>query len=291
MGATFFHAGHQIVIQEIAIQEVRGMRIFLVAMSSFILALLAGLTFVAQAGGQASAADPSRKAVVVELFTSEGCSSCPPADIILQKLEEQQPVYGAEIIPLEEHVDYWNHDGWVDPYSSPEWTERQQNYAALAKEDPYTPELVVDGQTEFVGNNPKETILAIEDARQNPKTDIEIEQISREAKGARFNVSVGKLSRDIHGDVAEVWLAVTEDGLHSSVSRGENAGHELKHLATLRYLRKIGVAEAGGGDSFGRMEFLKFNSRWNADNLNAIVFVQQKKSRQIIGAASIKIKG
>jgi hypothetical protein len=267
------------------------MRTFLMATSWFVLATLACLHLVPQLEAQQSATDSSRKAVVVELFTSEGCSSCPPADLILQKLEEQQPVSGAQIIPLEEHVDYWNHDGWVDPYSSPEWTERQQNYAALAKKDPYTPELVVDGQTQFVGNNPKEAILAIEDARQTPKAEITIAQASREAKGVRLNVAVGKIAGSTQGDVAEVWLAVTEDGLHSSVSRGENAGHELTHIATLRYLKKLGVARTSGDDSFDGTEFLKFNSRWNADKLNAIVFVQQRKSRQIIGAAAIRIKG
>jgi len=240
----------------------------------------------------ARAADESpRKPVIVELFTSEGCSSCPPADVLLQKLVAQQPVRGAEIIALEEHVDYWNHDGWVDPYSSPEWTERQQNYVSLIKKDPYTPELVVDGQTQFVGNSPKDALLAIEDAARAAKAEISLREADGEEKNARFEVSVGKLAQPEGGDAAEVWLAVTEDGLHSSVGSGENAGQQLNHVATLRWLHKIGVAQPSGGlASFTAKPVVKLNSHWNRSNLRATVFVQNRKGRQILGAASVKIK-
>ena len=90
--------------------------------------------------------------VVVELFTSEGCSSCPPADAFLARLESQQPIPNTQIIALEEHVDYWNSDGWIDPFSGREWTLRQQDYAETLKNNPYTPQLVVDGHTELVGS-------------------------------------------------------------------------------------------------------------------------------------------
>jgi hypothetical protein len=261
------------------------------AVGSFVLWLLCAGT-CNPAIAQSSSSDSARRPVVVELFTSEGCSSCPPADLLLQRLESEQPVRSAEIIPLEEHVDYWNRDGWLDPYSSPAWTERQQTYAALINKDPYTPELVVDGQVQFVGNSPNDAFIAIEDAAHAPKTAVTITEESREPKGARFNISVGKLSRNVTGDEVEVWLAVTEDGLHSSVSRGENAGHELNHTATLRYLHKVGNADANRGEvSFGGAESVKFNSRWSLENLHVIIFVQQKKSREIIGAASIMVKG
>jgi hypothetical protein len=268
-----------------------GMRNVLTVASGFVLLVLLCADFPPVVKAQNAAADTARKAVVVELFTSEGCSSCPPADVLLQKLEAQQPVSGAEIIPLEEHVDYWNHDGWTDPYSSPEWTERQRIYAEMIKKDPYTPELVIDGQTEFVGNNPRDAVIAIEDAAKNPKTEIMITADGAVTKSARFNVSIGKLADNNNGDAAEVWLAVTEDGLHSSVSRGENAGHELNHVATLRALHKLGVANAdAGGTSFSGEPVVKFNPRWNLDNLHVTVFVQKKKSRQILGAASTKVK-
>jgi hypothetical protein len=240
---------------------------------------------------QNSSADTVRQPVLVELFTSEGCSTCPPADVLLQKLETAQPVATAQIIAVEEHVDYWNRDGWLDPFSSASWTERQQVYTSIIKKDPYTPEIVVDGQAQFVGNSPKDSVIAIEDASRTPKTPITILPMSRDAKGARFNISVGKLTGDVGNDQAEVWLAVTEDGLHSAVDRGENAGHRLNHTATLRYLHKIGNAQANDGNvSFSGDDFVKFNGHWIVQNLHAVVFVQEKKSRQVIGAASIAMK-
>ena len=256
----------------------------------FTLCVANSTEFASRAPAQNNAADLSRKPVIVELFTSEGCSTCPPADFLLQKLEADQPVPEAHIIGLEEHVDYWNHDGWVDPYSSPEWTDRQQTYVSLIKKDPYTPELVIDGQFQFAANDPREAVVEIEEAARAEKTEVSITPAIADAKSAHFNVSVGKLAADTAGDSAEVWLAVTEDGLHSSVNRGENAGQELKHIATLRWLHKIGAAAANAQVSYTGTPVVKFNSHWNVENLHVTVFVQEKQSRQIIGAASIKIK-
>ncbi len=265
------------------------------SLTSLILIIVIALcsAFASRAKAQTPAAEAGRKPVVVELFTSEGCSSCPPADELLQKLDAQQPVAGAEIIALEEHVDYWNHDGWIDPFSSADWTHRQAAYTDLFKKDVYTPELVVDGQSQFVGNDERQAELEIDKAARAVKTEVAITPGKPEGKGSqRFTVSVGKLAGNKAGDVAEVWLAVTEDGLHSSVSLGENAGHVLHHVATLRSLHKIGVADAGAAPaSFTGEAQVKFNSHWNSENLHVTVFVQEKKSREILGAASTKIKG
>ena len=264
----------------------RKLRVILILLSaSMIGAIPAG-------SAQAPVVNSTRRPVVIELFTSEGCSSCPPADLLLQKLEQRQPVAGAEIIALEEHVDYWNHDGWIDPYSSAEWTQRQVNYGSVFKNEPYTPELVIDGQSNFVGNNAQESVLEIEKAAHAEKTDVTITSESADSKGSHhFNVSVGKLTQITAGDVGEVWLAVTEDGLHSSVSKGENAGHQLTHIATLHSLKKIGVANSNGSPaSFQCNTVVKFNSNWNPEQLRVTVFLQEKKSRKILGAASTAIK-
>jgi hypothetical protein len=240
---------------------------------------------------QTSSAASERKAVVVELFTSEGCSSCPPADRLLQTLAEHQPLPSADVIPLEEHVDYWNHDGWNDPYSSADWTQRQLNYGAAFKTEAYTPQMVVDGQSQFVGSSARDASFAIQKAASSPKTDIAITAVIPSTSGPQhFTVSVGKLIGEIPGDTAEVWIAVTEDGLRSSVNRGENAGHVLAHVATLRSLSKIGAAAANGtSPSFTGDPRVKFDSHWNREKLSIVVFVQEKRSRKILGAASTAI--
>src|SRR5215469_7788691 len=125
-----------------------------------------------------SSAPPSaapRVPVIVELFTSEGCSSCPPADALLARLESAQPVSGAQIIALEEHVDYWDHLGWMDPFSSAEWTRRQQDYSgAFRRDGEYTPQMVVDGREEFVGSRSDLAARALEDVRRIASTVVEV---------------------------------------------------------------------------------------------------------------------
>ncbi|HVI07161.1 MAG TPA: DUF1223 domain-containing protein [Candidatus Binatia bacterium] len=247
---------------------------------------LASLTSSQEKTGPSQA--PAAAPVLVELFTSEGCSSCPPADVLLQQLVHQQPFSGATIVALEEHVDYWNHDGWVDPFSSQEWTLRQQDYASLTKTDSYTPEMVVDGISQFLGSSPQQAQTAIEKAAHDSKAPVTISSREGAGQAPSFTVSVGKLpdsSRD-----AEVWLAVSEDGLHSSVSRGENAGRALDHVATLRTLKKLGKADASAAQAFHGDTEVKLNSGWKRDNLHLIVFVQEKKSKRILGVGSINLK-
>lgn len=232
-----------------------------------------------------------RVPVVVELFTSEGCSSCPPADTLLTKLSEQQPVANAEVIALEEHVDYWNDLGWMDPFSSREWTARQYVYAnPLGNGNPYTPQMVIDGKAELVGSNAGKARQLIQQAAGEEKTAVILSQSSSPRSGAAdFSVKVGQLARNTKGDTAEVWLAVTETALHSAVSRGENAGEDLHHAAVVRTMRRIGEAKNAGESSFTGDVSVPLQPEWKRENLKAVVLVQEKKSRRILGAAEIRV--
>lgn len=232
-----------------------------------------------------------RVPVVLELFTSEGCSSCPPADALLAKLAEQQPMAGAELIALEEHVDYWDHQGWNDPFSSAQWTQRQRDYAAgLADHGVYTPELVVNGRSGFVGSRTAETYRAITGAITQPHTEISVSVLKAENhKHEGLKIEAGKLVGAQQNDTAEVWLAVTETGLHNAVSGGENAGQDLHHAPVVRWLHKAGNAARDAAPSFVGESDLKLDSAWKRSNLRIVAFVQEKRSRHILGAAVTRL--
>jgi hypothetical protein len=129
--------------------------------------------------------------VVVELFTSEGCSSCPPADAFLAQLDAGKTLGAAEIIALEEHVDYWDQQGWKDPFSSSTWTARQSDYSnSLHNGSPYTPEMIVDGTAGFVGSRVAMARQEIQKASENKKAKVEISEVPPvQNKSATFKVS------------------------------------------------------------------------------------------------------
>ena len=265
--------------------------------------LLAGLTLiflfvtasVTRMGTHAQATSETRGTartpVVVELFTSEGCSSCPPADALLARLSEGRPDGNVQLIALEEHVDYWNDLGWEDPFSSRDWTTRQNVYSGVLRNgNPYTPQMVVDGTAEFVGSRAQQAREAIREAASKTKIPVTLTHGSADGTGKEnFSAKVGKLEGTTRGDVAELWLAITETGLRSAVTRGENAGEDLHHAAVVRLMRKIGEARAEGETSFAGETAVPLQKEWKRENLRAVLFVQEKQSRRILGAAEIRL--
>ncbi|MBD2767611.1 DUF1223 domain-containing protein [Hymenobacter sp. BT664] len=220
--------------------------------------------------------------VVVELFTSEGCSSCPAADAALRELETSQSLTGVEVIALGQHVDYWNRLGWKDPFSSPEFTERQREYAKGFGEGTYTPQAVVNGTYEFVGSSQElaETVLK---AAKAPRATV---SLARAANGA-LAVNVSQLPAGTKA--ADVLLALTEAGLSSQVGRGENSGRLLRHASVVRALRPLGTVRADG--TFMATVPLDLARQWNPRNLRAVVLVQEHASRHIVGVGALALAG
>jgi hypothetical protein len=223
--------------------------------------------------------------VIVELFTSEGCSDCPPADTLLDKLIATQPVTGAEIIGLGEHVDYWDRQGWKDRFSSAAVTSRQQIYQTRFRtESIYTPQMVVDGRAEFVGSDASAARKAIEKTLTAPHGIVALD-----ADGGHVRVTVTDLPRIARGDHGDIIVLVTESGLTTDVKRGENHGKVLKHAPVVRYLATIGqiAADAAGGSA--RAD-IPIDAAWQRDRLLVVAFVQEQRGRTILAAASTPLK-
>jgi hypothetical protein len=234
--------------------------------------------------GLVSAQD-RRVPVIVELFTSEGCSSCPPADQLLARMDRSQPIAGARIIALEEHVDYWNSLGWVDPFSSAQYRGRQNDYGRkFFDENIYTPQMIVNGQAQFVGNDGDRAAQEIGKAAQAQTTAVELKASAKPADPDLMDLSVqvtntGKVRN------SNVYLAVTESDLSTNVSRGENSGRLLHHAPVVRSFGVIGKIDAKGSSAGAITSTLRLPREWKRENLRAVVFVQERDSYKITGAA------
>lgn len=207
-------------------------------MARFLLSTGLAISVAWGVAGLAAPLPEERKTVLVELFTSEGCSSCPPADALLERLDRSQPVPGAQIVVLSEHVDYWNHLGWADPYSSPAFSARQQQYARRFRtQEPYTPQMVVDGRSEFLGSDAQAADAAIRSAIRQPGAALRIDESDGVA-----TIDVGPLPAGTARKAA-VLAAYAIDSGTQDVLRGENEGRRLRHIAIAKNLRQIGTVD------------------------------------------------
>ena len=233
-----------------------------------------------------ASAQDRRVPIIVELFTSEGCSSCPPADLFLARLERTQPVAGTRVIALEEHVDYWNQLGWVDPFSAPQYRLRQNDYAMSFRADNlYTPQMVVNGQAGFVGNDSGRAYQEIEAARlsQTALVDVKSKPNSSDPELVDLFVQV-TYAKPGKPRPADVYMAVTESDLESSVLRGENAGRRLRHASVVRSFGVIGRMDSHGSSVGAINNTLRLPHEWKRENLRAVVFLQERNSLRITGA-------
>src|SRR5271170_947144 len=263
---------------------------FLIIISvAFSLLLLISLRHLQAAGTKAGPNndDTSRTPVLIELFTSEGCSSCPPADALLERLDRDQPVNGPQLIVLSEHVDYWDDIGWRDPYSSHELSERQSAYAAqFGQGSVYTPQMVVDGQYEFVGSDERRATQAIRNAAKAMKSAVSIYSTLRDEKTITLHVEAGSLPPSATARSASVFLAIADNSDKSQVGGGENAGRTLTHVAVLRNLIRIGAVNTTAG--FSRDMKIDLDAR-NQRNARIVVIVQEASAGRVWGAGVTRV--
>jgi hypothetical protein len=233
----------------------------------------------------ATADTPDRNAhpILVELFTSEGCSSCPPADALLEKMDATQPVPGAQLIVLSEHVDYWDHDGWKDPNSSAAMTERQVAYVhALGLNTPYTPQFVVDGSREMRANDVQQVEKVFHEAAAAPKISVRIGEVSVEGNGGVLRARI-EADENSGKHNADVYVAIALDRVESQVLHGENGGRHLTHVAVVQQITKVG--KLSKGKSFGEAVQLKLKPGTDPKNVRIVAFVQEPGAGRLLGAA------
>lgn len=247
---------------------------------------LCRLTAILAIGLAAAPAAPSARTpgppvathVLLELFTSEGCESCPPADELLIQLVRTQPVAGVRIVGLSEHVDYWNKLGWVDPFSSVRFTNRQTAYATALHDDTYTPQAVIDGRFAVVGSSRTDVLAAIRKAAGLPKAAVELAW----TPDLQITIPANPVAAD-----GDVFVAITEDRLTSNVRRGENEGRVLNHDAVTRRVSSLGTTSRQGGFSRTVPIAPMLDPSWKRNELSVVVFVQSKGAVVALATSSI----
>lgn len=205
--------------------------------------------------------------LVLELFTSQGCSSCPPADRLLSELVATGSAADRPVLPLSFHVDYWNDLGWTDPFSLPRWSARQQEYAAaLGERGVYTPQVVIGGRAHVVGSDRRALFKAVAKAPPVRALNVDATWTASELRVRARGAAAGE----------ELWLALWEDGLASEVKRGENRGSTLRHDHVVRRLVPL--------DQDG-IAAIELDSSWK--RLGGAVFAQRRSDRAILAAAQL----
>lgn len=236
----------------------------------------------------APARSDSRTLVVLELFTSQGCSSCPPADRVLSRLGLDENTR-AKVIPLAFHVDYWNRIGWTDPFSSAEWSARQETYnRALRTDGPYTPQIVIGGRTQLNGayeERVRAEIVAQLEAKAAAVLDLAITKPATTKPSIDVAVTA-EITGNVHAAKLQVLVALFEGGLVTPVERGENGGRTLRNDFVVRRLAKAFSLAPEAGARGRKSVNLELDPAWKTSNLGVAALLQDPGSMRIYGAAT-----
>jgi hypothetical protein len=220
------------------------------------------------------------KIILVELFTSEGCSSCPPADKLLREIDGTEPVAGQLIVGISEHVTYWNSLGWSDPFSSSTYTDRQNGYGTrFGLESVYTPQMVVNGTEQFVGSDRNSLTNAIR-KEQNRTAPVDLHILSSSFSGGSLTVNFSAMG-DASLHDADIFAVLVDDADQSTVLHGENAGRTLSHVAVARSIVHVAKLRAVAQQT---VEIALPASFHKTPGHHLILFAQAPGSGRVLGA-------
>ncbi|MEM8739330.1 MAG: DUF1223 domain-containing protein [Planctomycetota bacterium] len=266
-------------------------------MNHLLIRILAGGSLCLAAAGVApgSAAEPgepgelathSEPFAVVELYTSEGCSSCPPAEAVLNGLHRDAQANGTRVFTLAFHVDYWNRLGWTDPFSDAAYSDRQRRYAAAFRSRSiYTPQMIVNGRRQFVGSDARRAQGEVDGALRGdgrPSLGVGVAAAASQTDAGdavlevRWRVDEVPASASLH-------LVVVEDGLVTDVPRGENRGRTLRHDGVVRVLDTRALSDHDGSARLALPE------RIDLTQASVVAFVQDRRSFEVLGAHRVGV--
>ncbi|WP_343586019.1 DUF1223 domain-containing protein [Flavobacterium sp.] len=214
----------------------------------------------------------SKGFALLELYTSEGCSSCPPADELLGKIQNEYR--DKNVYVLAYHVDYWDKQGWKDIFSNADFTKRQYDYAQfLGKEPIYTPQVIINGKTDYIGSQETSLRNGIKSALSKPALASLSLEASQNENSLSVNYNVEGTSRN-----SRLLLAVVQKEAKSNVKRGENANRVLSHYQIVRNLQSVDLNKAKKGTTS-----IHLPKNYNAQDFEIIGFVQDMNSGVILG--------
>ncbi|MEA2693782.1 MAG: hypothetical protein QOJ16_3169 [Acidobacteriota bacterium] len=260
--------------------------------SSLTLLTLLGLAaFALIAAAPQPSASTGASPVLVELFTSQGCSSCPPADRLLTLLGQDRELAG-RVIPLSFHVDYWNSIGWRDPFSSADWSGRQNRYSEAFRLGGrvYTPQAVINGRSECVGSEEGQVRQRIAEALKIPADGRVALRLAPEAAAVQASVDASIVGNPNAGKGLDVWVALYETNLTTAVGRGENAHRTLRNDYVVRRLVKAFTLPATPGAAHSGAVALAIDPSWKRSDLGVAAFLQDPATLAIHGAAAQRLQ-
>ncbi len=246
--------------------------------------LVFSLPVMAETKSVYTASSDTHRTAILELYTSEGCSSCPPADEFVASLPEAG-INLEQVIPLALHVDYWDYIGWKDPYANSEFVSRQRKISDQNNSAVYTPQLVLNGKNVRDASKFKDVLEDINNTGANINLALQASYPSADELTVTLNATPE--DKRFSGN-SQIYIGLAENDLTSRINSGENAGRTLKHQHVVRVLK--GPYALNNSDQTQLDERFKVDEQWNKGNLELFAFVQNKTDGDVLQALALPLK-